>query len=167
MIDVPEPDDSGASGTQTQAKESAVSLVPERAVVGRPLEQTIVGLAATNSRNMGGEVAASLLAGSFSHISHELSEARAEVKAIRKELDGANSSLQAEKVSNATLRGKLESVESEKAIRNVCLVAGTTIASFGVDQIRGNQLVAGITLVVIGVALALVGWFSVGGRASK
>lgn len=167
MIDVPEPDDSGSTGTQTKANDSAISLVPERAVVGRPLEQTIVGLAATNSRNMGGEVAATLLAGSFSHISHELSEARAEAKGLRKELDAANSCLQAEKVSNATLRGTLGSAENEKAIRSVCLVAGTAIASFGADQIKSNQVAAGITFAVIGVILSLVGWFSVGGRASK
>lgn len=167
MIDVPEPDDSGSSGTQIQADDSAISLAPEHAVVGRPLEKTIVGLATTNSRNMGGEVAASLLAGSFSHISHELSEARAEVKGLRKELDGVNSSLQSEKVLNATLLGRLESVENEKAIRSVCLVAGTAIAGFGVDQVRNNQMAAGITLIFIGLALSLAGWFSVGGRISK
>ena len=167
MTFVPEPEDSGSSGTQTAATALVSETPPERPIAGQPIEQAVVGLAATRSRSMGGEVAAGLIAGSFSQISHELSETRIELRDVRIQLDKARDSLQDEKVINAELKGKLNSAENEKAIRNVCLVAGTAIVGFGIDQARSNQLVAGIILILVGIILSLVGWFSVGGRGQK
>lgn len=164
---IPEPEDSGSSGTQVRGTTSGTSLVLERVPVGRPLEQAIVGLASTNSRNMGGEFGATLLAGSFSQISLELAETKEELKKCRSDLESSRTKLEQARVNIATINGKLTSVENEKAIRSVCLVAGTAVVGFGIDQVRGNQLAAGWILIGVGIALALVGWFSVGRRAVK
>lgn len=164
---IPEPEDSGSSGTQVRGADTATSLVPERVPVGRPLEQTIVGLAATNPRNMGGEFGASLLAGSFSHISLELAETKEELRKCRADLDSSRSKLEEARVNVATIKEKLASAESEKSIRSVCLVGGTAVVGFGIDQVRGGQLTAGWILVGVGVVFALIGWFSVGRRAEK
>ena len=77
------------------------------------------------------------------------------------------SELQTEKIDNAELKGKLKSVEREKTIRNICLVAGTAVASFGIDQVKSQNNTVGFTLIFIGVCLTLVGLFSIGGKESK
>lgn len=163
---IPEPEDSGSSGTQIAARESVSVELPDHPIAGQPIEQAIAGLAATRSRSLGGDVAASLLVGSVSQISHQLSEARTELKALESKLERCRFDLQTEKVNNATLKGKLESIESEKAIRSVCLVAGTAVSGLGLDQVKSSQWAVGITLVSIGIALFLIGWFSVG-RSNK
>lgn len=167
MKQVPEPEESGSSGTQIAATITSTVTVPEKPIAGQPIEHTVAGLAANKSRSLGGEVAAGLIAGSFSQISHQLSEAQSELRDVRIELDKAKLDMQVEKIINAELKGTVKSAENEKAIRSVCLVAGTAVAGFGIDQIKSNQLAAGMVLVLIGIALSLVGWFSIGGREPK
>ena len=92
MTEIPELQDTGSAGTQETEPAQAVSpALPEGALERLPLAKAVEGLAATRSRSMGGEVAASLLAGSFNQISHELNEAKNELRETRNELKPSES----------------------------------------------------------------------------
>ena len=163
MTDIPEPKDSGSSGTQQPAKAEVAHAVSPMS--GLPIVQTVDGLAATRSRSLGGEVAANLIAGSFNQLQHQLTEMKYEVSSVREKLDEAKEGLANEKIENAVLKGEIDSLNNEKNIRNVCLTAGPTIAAFGVDQLKSKSYVTGWLLVILGVVIAIIGWFSVGRKA--
>ncbi|MEW8026564.1 MAG: hypothetical protein AB2792_20695 [Candidatus Thiodiazotropha sp.] len=62
----PEPENSGSDGKQVRAEE--VDTVKEFQPVGRPMANAISGLAASNARAFGGEVASTLIAGATSQM---------------------------------------------------------------------------------------------------
>lgn len=168
MVDIPDTPDSGTLGTQLESVESIDrALVQTQPSAGHPIEQTVQGLAATKSRSLGGEVAANLLAGSVSQLSYEANNARADARSLQVKLDDARERLSDERVRSAELQVLLSSAEDEKKLRNVCLIAGTAIAGFGIDQVRSENVVVGSVLTFLGVVLALAGWFSFGRRTKK
>lgn len=167
MSDIPEPSDTGSLGTQITSESSSAISQPESPMAGLPIVQTLDGLAATRSRSMGGEVAATLISGCFNQLEHELSVTKKELADSRMQLDDVKEILTTVRIENARIRGEIDSLNNEKTIRNVCLLAGTAIAGFGLDLCNKSQTTLGGTLIGIGVILCLVGWFSIGRRVTK
>ena len=161
----PELDDSGSSGTQEASTEKPADLSTDaNLTVGQPIEETVRGLAASNSRSFGGEVGAAMVAGSFTQMTHQLGEVKLELRLERNKHEATRAELNDAIVENAKLEGKLTSAENEKAIRNVSLVAGTVMAGFGIDQVRSGSHYLGGALIVFGVLMVVVGLFSVGSK---
>ena len=103
MTDIREPQETGSAGTQT-VQPTEVLVVPNQGSFDSlPITRAMEGLAATRSRSMGGEVAAGLIAGSFTQLSHELTETKGELKTTRHELKTAEQSLSDIRSQNATL----------------------------------------------------------------
>lgn len=167
MTYIPEPTDTGSSGTQRVLISETDQAAPDKPLAGLPIVQMVEGLAATRSRSLGGEVAAGLIAGSFSQLSHELTQTKQELREVRKALDDTKEKLSEEKITSAKLHGEIDSFNNEKAIRSVCLVAGTAVIGFGIDQSNNSRIKLGAILILIGIGLSLVGWFSVGRRKAQ
>ncbi|MFM5360846.1 hypothetical protein ACET98_07060 [Aeromonas veronii] len=162
MVDqIPEPNDDGSSGEQVVGSDLNLVIVPQHPI-GSPIEKTLLGLASSNSKGMGGEVVANLVAGSFSHITHELSHAKSELSSERAETKLLRERLEAARVEIADLKSRLNFSERGKLYLSFSLVAGPTFISIGIDQIRGGQSNLGWLLVLSGVSSLIVGWFSYG-----
>lgn len=165
MSEIPKPIDTGSSGTQIISDSSIPQS--ESPLAGLPIVLTVEGLAATRSRSFGGEVGAQLLAGCFSQLQHEQTGTKKELAECREQLNEVKENHTNARIENARLLGEIDSLNNEKIIRNICLVAGTAIAAFGIDQFNNSKTNIGLSLIGLGVALCLVGWFSVGRRIAK
>lgn len=86
MSEVPIPQDSGSAGTQETLAGELVRVNKESPLKGLPIAQRIEGLAATHSRSMGGDLSASLIAGSFAQLSADLELTRKELTDTREQL---------------------------------------------------------------------------------
>ena len=118
------------------------------------------GLAATRSRSMGGEVAAGLIAGSFTQLSHELTETKGELKTTRHELKTAEQSLSDIRSQNATLTARARTVDQYKNLSNIAIFSGTLLIGLSIELYRNTFLSGAMITTVTGILLVLLGWIT-------
>lgn len=157
-IDVPEPEDSGSDGRQEKSehKSEVVDLQP----VGRPMERAITGLAASNSRAFGGEVASTLIAGATSQMAVELDQIRKELHGQREKNERVMADLSEEKIKSAVLSERVDSFRSTRHLKNIGIAVGTLSLSVGLQLIDSNLSAYGVAALVIGSVLLLVSWMA-------
>lgn len=160
MTDIPQPQDTGSSGTQQAGSSDLMPLDREGPLHGLFITQTIEGLAATRSRSMGGEVAANLLAGSFSQLSHDLHATKAELKATRDDLREKTDALSEMKTKAAVLQERVSAHDRERHLRNLSIAVGSALIGIGIELYKNNFDKFGFTAGGIGVLLVFLGWFS-------
>jgi len=157
MPDVPEPGNTGASGTQQQENIAEVSVV--NPIASLPIVSTVQGLAAGNPRSMGSETTTTLIAGTVNHLGHDLQETRKELREVRNKLESAEQELSQHKITNAVLGEKVEALSRERNIKNLCITIGTLFISFAIDLWKNDFKVACL-ITVGGVILLIAGWLS-------
>lgn len=113
--EVPEPEESGSDGQQVRAEDKGDLSLPQP--VGRPMTDAITGLASSNSRAFGGEVASTLIAGATSQMSVELDQTRKELTEQRKQNDQLSRELSDEKIRSAVLAERISSFHSTRHLK--------------------------------------------------
>lgn len=157
-FEIPEPADSGSDGSQIKA-DTTNGLVPSRPVAP-PMARAIVGLAASNSRAFGGEIASVLIAGATSQMSTELDESKKELAVLRKKIERIVGELSDERVAKAVLVERIEAYRSTRHLKNIGIAVGTLLLGTGIQLIRNEAGLYGLACVVIGALLLLLGWHS-------
>ena len=163
------PPESGSAGTQQAAKPGAA---PDPAEVnpvleGLPMVQAVIGLAASRSRGLGGEITAGLLAGAFHQTAQDYQECKLELKATRRELDDTRKSLAKAETDNAVLRHRLSDASTSRHLKNLLILIGTAVIGFGIDAYRNQLNTSALGLCVVGALLILIAWFTPLGRQSE
>ena len=130
---------------------------------GLPLAQAINGLASTNSRSMGGEVGAALLAGSFAQLSSDLIDARHIVSNKDTELQRVNTELSAKTTRVAVLEERLGSLSRNQRIKQIAVFAGTVLLSVAIDLWKSNNANIAVIIGLLGAVLLAFGGFSPAG----
>ena len=156
-VNIPNPSDTGSSGTQELGHQELVPSVP---IGGLPMVQRFSGLAAARSKNMGGEVVATLVTGILEQLSFDLQETKRELSATRKELDDTRRQLAARETEIAVLRSKLAVSTKSKNLRELNLVLGAGLLGVGIDLYRSSLRGLAAIVGVIGLILLLFGWLS-------
>jgi len=158
MADIPEPRDSGSSGTQQPATAEIVPVERVSPLEGLPIAQAVEGLAATRFKSMGGEIAAGLLAASFTQLSYDLQSARQDLLDAQKRLREVETELSETRITSAVLEERVKSINREKHRKNLCLTSGTLLFGIGVEFSRNRLVAVGLTLIAFGVLLVFLGW---------
>ncbi len=159
QTDIPKPEDSGSDGLQTKADAAGALIEPQP--VGRPMAKAITGLAASNSRAFGGEVASALIAGATSQMAVELDQTRHELSEQRQKNDRLTSDLTDEKIMSAVLAERIDSFRSSRHLKNIGISVGSLILGLGVQAIRSETFAYGIAGVAIGIVLLAFSWAAV------
>ncbi|NKE70628.1 hypothetical protein [Candidatus Manganitrophus noduliformans] len=167
MNEIPEPTETGSAGTQQPGIETAVSAAQESPLDGLPIARAVEGLAATRSRSMGGEVAANLIAGSFSQLSYDLQETKQELRSTRQELERTREELSDYKTKAAVLEERVSTSFKGRHLRNLSITVGTFIIYLGIELYRNNIDKYPYILGGLGALLVLLGWFSKEGGPDK
>lgn len=166
-MDIPEPKNSGSSGTQ---QPSIVETVDDSLISpfeGLPIQRAVEGVASSRTRSMGGEAAAGLLVGSFNQLAYDLQQTKEDLSRLRNEFTKSQSSLLDCKVQNATLGERLRSVSRTKHLRNLSITAGTVLIGVGIEFYRSNLDRFAFIVGLIGALLLFLGWFSLPGESKK
>lgn len=167
MSEIPKPDETGSDGTQEAGTGAVVSVAQESPLEGLPITRRVEGLAATHSRSMGGEVAANLIAGSFTQLSHDLQETKQELRSTRQELERTREELSNYKTKAAVLKERVSTTFKGRHLRNLSITVGTILISLGIDFYRNNFDKYAYILGVLGTLLIFLGWSSMEGGAEE
>lgn len=156
---VPEPEDSGSDGTQTQANTSQ-SLVTSQSLM-YPIAEAITGLASSNSRVFGGEVASTLIAGAASQMATELAQTKQELAKLREKNDTLTTDLSEERTQKAIYKERIDNYSTTRHLKNIGIAVGTLLIGVGIQLIRNNFEAYGLASIIVGALLLVVGWISV------
>jgi len=157
--EIPKPIDSGSDGSQSSGGPSP-ALVESNQLRELPIAHAIQGIAASNSRAFGGEVASALIAGATSQLASELQCSKNEILKLQGKNERLTQNISEISVENAVLNERLTASHSTRHLRNFGIAAGTTLvtvsfALFDTEQFKSY----GYAAVAIGALLVLAGWF--------
>ncbi len=167
MNEIPKPTETGSAGTQQAGTSALVTVTEESPLSGLPITQRVEGLAASHPRSMGGEVAANLIAGSFSQLSHDLQTTRDELNSTRGELKQALTDLSDIRIRAAVLEERANAAERDKHLKNLSIATGTILIGIGIELYRNNFDKFGFIVGGLGLLLVILGWFTRKGGAEK
>lgn len=167
MTEIPKPKETGSAGTQQTGPTGVVPIEQQSPLQGLPITEVVEGLAATRSRSMGGEVAANLIAGSFTQLSHNYQETRQELRNTRLELARVQDDLSDYKTKTAVLQERVNNEFRERHLKNVSITAGTVLVGIGIEFYRNNLEKASYVVAGLGLLLIFLGWFSRDGGTKK
>ena len=109
---------------------------------------------------MGGEVAANLIAGSFTQLSHNLQETRQDLQSTREKLEKTQEELSEYKTKTAVLQAKVGAYSKGRHLKNICIAAGTALIGIAIDFYRNNFDKFAYIVGLLGALLIFLGWFS-------
>jgi len=123
-------------------------------------------LATNRPRSLGGEVAASLIAGSFTQLSHDLEVTRADLRTRDDQLRTVHVELGEARVKIAALRERVGSINRMQHLKQLSIFSGTALLGVAVDLYKNNLEKLSYLLGIIGVILLLTAWLTqrVGGE---
>jgi hypothetical protein len=122
------------------------------------MADAITGLAASNSRAFGGEVASALIAGATSQMAIELKEAKYELAELREKLESATKAWTDEKVKAAVLTTRIQEFRSTSHLKNISIAVGTLLIGIGIQIVQSNTPDYGVATVIVGSLLIFIGW---------
>lgn len=160
MSEIPTPSDSGSNGTQVAVGGGLIPAEKESPLKGLPIAQRVEGLAATHSRSMGGELAANLISGIYTQLSHDLQSSKQEIIDTRAQLSKAQSDLSDAKTRIAVLEERLRTDSRDRHLKNFCIFLGTTFIGLGIDLVKSDFNTLGTISAISGTVLLIFGWIS-------
>jgi hypothetical protein len=155
-IKIPTPQDSGADGSQIKAEMATPKTDTQQ--VG--MAQAITGLAASNSRAFGGEVASTLIAGATSQMSIELMQTKQELKDLRESYSQQTQDLANERIQSAVLSERIDSYISSRHLKNISISIGSVLIGIGITLITNKLEIYGFSSLIIGAILMIFSWAS-------
>jgi hypothetical protein len=152
--------DSGVNGTQAAGPLEPQAIDATPPTHGLPITHVFEGLAATRSRSLGGEVAASLIAGSFTQLAHDLDITRKDLRMRDEQLRKANDELGSSKAKIAVLTERLGNTGRTQQLKQLSIFLGTALMSVAVDLYKNNLDKISYLLGLAGAILLLTGWLT-------
>lgn len=154
MNNIPEISSSGVDGSQVVG----TAIIPSS--VAPPLQTASVpdaidGLIATHSRNLGGDVAARLLAASMRDTSNQLAAAHHKISELSDDLKDSSMTISNLRVQKARIESRLEEVIGGNRIKNASVFVGTAILGVAVDLFKNNSMVPALLLSILGASLLI------------
>lgn len=156
---IPMPDQSGSSGSQLPADNSQV-FVEARPFNGLHIASAIEGLAATNTKAFGGDVASVVIAAATRQIAQDSSDLKADNRRLTDRIESLRDELGVTRTSNAVLTERIRSEGKNKHLRNLSITVGTALIGVSITLIRTGYDTYSIGAIVFGALLLLLGWFS-------
>lgn len=159
-MDIPKPPGGGSTGTQQPEASDITPIEPYSPLAGLPLAQRVEGLAATRPRNFGGEIAANLLAGSFSQMSKDLQIQRESASAANERANQLQRELGTANTRVAVLEERLAAHERTQNVKHIAIFAGTALLAVAIDLFKAEMKVVGAIVAILGAGLLFFGWIS-------
>lgn len=156
---IPIPDRSGSAGGQLPADSSQV-FYEATPLQGLHLASTISGLAASNSRAFGGDVAAALIAATARQIGAECTELKLINRQLDDRVESLRDQLEVERIKGAVLTEKIRSEGRNKHLRNLAITVGTSLLGVGIALARAGRDNYSYGAITFGVLLVVLAWFS-------
>lgn len=156
---IPTPDRSGSSGSQLPA--DAMQVFQEaRPLHGLHIASAIEGLAATNTKAFGGDVAAAIIAAATRQVAQDCNDLKVDNRRLNDRIESLRDELETTRTQNAVFAEKIRSDGKNKHLRNLSITVGTSLVGIGIALTRAGQDSYSTGAFVFGILLLLLGWFS-------
>ena len=161
METIPRPSDSGSDGSQIR-NEHPVDLIEANQLAELPIATTIQGIAASNTKAFGGEVASALVAGSFAQLASELQSSKTETAQLRKRIESLGEDLSNQKISNAILNERIRSSNQSRTLKNTGITLGTFLVTTSIAFFNSPTIGQGYgyAFLIVGAILVVAGWYA-------
>jgi hypothetical protein len=159
-MEIPKPPGIGSAGNQQPEASDFTPIEPYVPLTGLPMAQRVEGLAATKPRSLGGEVAATFLAGSFSQMSTELQLQREQASSAIERADRLQQQLAISTARVAVLEERLAAYERIQTVKHIAVFAGTALLAVSIDLFKAELKGLGSIVGFLGAALLLFGWIT-------
>ena len=156
---VPVPVDSGTSGFQTE-QSSTQALTPARPFSDHAIAAAIEGIAAANTRALGGEVGTALVAAATRQLVADNETLRAESRDIRLKYEAQRDLLEQHRTRSAVLEERLRADGRNRHLRNLAIAVGVGLVGVGINLARTQVDAYSIGAIAGGALLAVLGWFA-------
>jgi hypothetical protein len=154
MGQIPTAPNSGTEGNQAVGTSIVpVAIAPPMQAASVP--DAIDGLIATHSRNLGGDVAARLLAASMRQTSNQLAAAHETIAEQSSELRAANTAITDLRVENASLLARLNEMIGTNRIKQFTTFVATAVLGVAVDLYKDDLSIPALLLGLLGIGLLL------------
>lgn len=162
LTDIPVSENKGSSGGQMSPKDG-------HEIIEKPpfqdMSQVVQGLAANKSKSFGGEIGASLLAGSFTQMANDLESKNIEIKEIRVSLENKYEELHKWKQRASVLEERVNANGKIRTLGNIAITLGTALVGISIELYRNALTAPSFVVAAIGVSLIMLGWFTgIGGK---
>jgi len=157
MSDLPVPSESGVSGTQVAGPIMEHLSAQPTPTHGLLMAETMDFLAATRSRNLGGEIGARLLSASFAEISHNLTVTREDLRERDDQLRNTQNDLGNAKATIAVLRERVGAIGRVQHLKQLSVFAGTVLMGVAIDLYKSNIEKTSYLLGTVGLILLIAG----------
>lgn len=152
MSEVPDSTASGVDGTQARG----LSLVPTS--VAPPMQSSVVadaieGLVATHSRNLGGDVAAKLLAASMRQTSDQLAGAHHAISVKDTEIQRLSSLVASLQSQIAGQSERIVGLQSTFRAKAIATFVGTALLGVAIDLYKSGIVPASVLTTLLGIGL--------------
>jgi hypothetical protein len=165
--EIPEPKETGSTGTQTIAASAIVLVAEGSPIKGLPIADRVEGLVAARPRILGSELAANLLVGTLHQNEYDIQTLRREIDESREELKKTIDDLSEVKTKAAVLQERVNTYKRERHLKNLSIGAGPVMIGIGIQFIRNNFDTYGYIIGILGILLLFFGWFSNSEEAGK
>ena len=152
MSDVPEPTPSGVDGNQARGS-SLVSAIPSPPMQSTVVADAVDGLVATHSRNMGGDVAAKLLAASMRQTSDQLASAHQIIADRDAEIRRCHAESSDLKIQVASLSERMSGLQSTYRAKGFCTFVGTALLGLAIELYKQKLTTPSVVVGALGLAL--------------
>ncbi|MGS1121756.1 hypothetical protein [Rhodanobacter sp. UC4436_H3] len=154
MSEIPKAISTGVDGTQSQGS----ALVPT--AIAPPMQVATVpdaidGLLATHSRNLGGDVAARLLAASMRDTSNQLAAAHQTISERNAEARSTAETMTSLRIEIAQLKERLSQAHSSSRTKSICTFVGTALLGVAIDLFKNNLTNAAVLIGLLAAGLLL------------
>jgi hypothetical protein len=159
-MEIPKPPEIGSAGNQQPEVSDLTPIEPYAPLMGLPLAQRVEGLAATKPRNLGGEVAATLIAGSFTQMSTDLQLQREQASSATEHANRLQQEFATSSARVAVLEERLAAYERTQTIKHIAIFAGTALLAVAIDLFKAELKALGSIVALLGAALLVFGWIT-------
>lgn len=159
-INIPVPQDSGVTGTQT----AATDVVPATPNTPFPKNELVEGLCSVVEKDVGaigGLTPSTWVTSVVQHFNRENCDLKKELAELRDKLDAAKDRLHAAETDKARLEVKLDNERGSRTLRDLGIALGTGFATLSIDLYEKDLKVLAAFVGLGGVALLICSWVSV------
>jgi len=157
--DIPIPKDSGSSGLQKESSKKQ-TLVKAQPFSSNEVVNALEGIAASNTRSLGGEVGSALLAASMKQLAQDNHRLRQENTKLDEKNQHQQQELETARTRAAVLQERLIGYGKNKHLRNFGIAVGIGLLGIGINLGRQEWGFLAVTSLVAGALLTLLSWFS-------
>ncbi len=157
MTDIPEAEETGSTGEQEHSTGElvpALSQPPFQEIL--PVVEAVRGLASKSPRSMGSEAGAKMIFGVLAQSANDVTEAKSELRAMRRSLDTVRDELSACQTREAVLQERVLAATRGRHLRNFVIFSGTSLLGIA-TQISELPILSGLAA-AFGLVLIIMGW---------